>query len=59
MTDITAKHRIITDECRKRGTDLIVAEVLADVETAIRNAINGWSEGEGTEIHIKVVVVRD
>jgi hypothetical protein len=59
MTDITAKHRIITDECRKRGTDLIVAEVLLEVDSALRAAIDGWPEGEGTEIHTKVVVVRD
>lgn len=56
--NVVAKHRIITDQCRARGTDVIVAEVLADVEKAIRQALGGWPMGEGTQIHTKVEIVR-
>lgn len=58
MADITAKHRIITDECRKRGEEPIVSETMESLENAIRAALDGWPEGQGTEIHAKVVIVR-
>lgn len=58
MTEIIAKHRIITDECRKRGVEPIVKETLDSIENALRAALNGWPEGQGTEVHAKVVIVR-
>lgn len=58
MADITAKHRIITDQCRERGVEPIVQETVESLERAIRAALDGWPAGEGTEVHAKVVIVR-
>ncbi len=56
--NIAAVHRIITDECRKRPLDDVVAETLDSLDRAIRQALEGWPAGAGTRIHAVVEIER-
>lgn len=56
---ITATHRIITDQCRKRPIDDVFLETMASIEEGLRGALEGWPAGDGTQIHVRVDIERN
>lgn len=53
---ITATHRIITDECRKRPAEDVISETMQSVREALDGALGGWPVGGGTKIHVRVEI---
>ena len=53
-----AVHFQITPNCRKRGQDVIVQEVVDAVATEIRSLDNAWAKDSGVHIHIVVTLER-
>lgn len=53
---LPAVHRIVSDECRKRGNHTVVAECVDSVERALNMVLQGNLEGRGTKFHVVVTV---
>lgn len=56
MRTVTAVHRIISDDCRRRTEAVVILETLESIEKGIKDALKGYPPDQGTKIHAKVEI---
>jgi len=56
MSNITAKHAIITPVCRLKGDDMAFEEAVERLRQQYRQSVDGW--GDGANYHLKLEIER-
>lgn len=58
--EITALHRIVSDDCRQNRGDASLPPLLAaEIQTALGDALEGWPAGKGTKFVLKLIISRE